>query len=52
MQRACIGDCPNIIHIIGCAVIGIDLAIVMEYVPLGDLKNMLAKWKKLVWNIC
>ena len=47
MQRACNGDCPNIVHILGC-IICEDLAIVLEYIPLGDLRRMLRKWKGLV----
>ena len=47
MQRACSGDCPNIVHILGC-IRGEDLAIVLEYIPLGDLQSMLKKWKELV----
>ena len=47
MQRACCGDCPNIVHILGC-MRGEDFTLVLEYVPLGDLQCMLRKWKELV----
>ena len=40
----------NIVYTLGYIkeVTSTDLAIVLEYVPLGDLRNMLRKWKELV----
>ena len=50
MKKACSGECPNIVYILGYIkeVTSTDLAIVLEYVPLGDLQSMLRKWKELV----
>ena len=46
MQKACCGNCPNIVSLLGCLTKE-DFAVIIEYVPLGDLQSVLRNWKEM-----
>ena len=48
MKRVCLTGNNHIVQIIGCILFEPPIAMVMEYVPFGDLRNNLLQWKEQV----
>ena len=49
MKRVCSTGNNHIVQIIGCILAEPPIAMVMEYVPFGDLHNNLLQWKHQVY---
>jgi proto-oncogene tyrosine-protein kinase Ret len=47
MKRVSLGKCPNIVNTIGCCTLQEPIALVMEYVPYGNLLGYLRTSRKL-----
>ena len=50
MKRVSITGNIHIVQIIGCILNEPPIAMVMEYVPFGDLHSNLVQWKEQVFN--
>ena len=52
MKRVSLGKCPNIVNTIGCCTLQEPIALVMEYVPYGNLLGYLRTSRKLRYVSC
>ena len=50
MKRVSMTGNDHIVQIIGCIINEPPIAMVMEYVPFGDLHSNLLQWKEQVFN--
>ena len=50
MKKVCATGNNHIVQIIGCILSEPPIAMVMEYVPFGDLRSNLLQWKEQVYT--
>ena len=48
MNKVTMGSCPYVVNMVGCCTLQEPLALVLEYVPHGDLLTYLRTVRKLV----
>ena len=51
MAKVSLGVNPHVVKMVGCIISERPLSLIMEYVPLGDLRSCLLAWKPMVSNI-
>ena len=50
MKKITMGNCPYVVNMVGCCTLQEPLALVLEYIPNGDLLTYLRTIRKLVSN--
>ena len=48
MKKVSSGECCHVVQMVGCVSTALPLALVLEFVPFGDLLSYLKYWKKKV----
>jgi len=48
MKKITMGNCPYVVNMVGCCTLQEPLALVLEYIPNGDLLTYLRTIRKLV----
>ena len=48
MKKITMGNCPYVVNMVGCCTLQEPLALVLEYIPNGDLLTYLKTIRKLV----
>ncbi len=48
MKKITMGNCPYLVNMVGCCTLQEPLALVLEYVPHGDLLTYMRTMRKLV----
>ena len=48
MKKITMGNCPYVVNMVGCCTLQEPLALVLEYVPHGDLLTYMRTMRKLV----
>ena len=48
MKKVSTGECCHVVQMVGCVSTALPLALVMEFVPFGDLLSYLKYWRKNV----
>ena len=51
MKKITMGNCPYVVNMVGCCTLQEPLALVLEYIPNGDLLTYLRTIRKLVSNL-
>ena len=50
MAKVSLGVNPHVVKMVGCIISERPLSLIMEYVPMGDLRSCLIAWKPKVIN--
>ena len=48
MKKVSSGECCHVVQMVGCVSTALPLALVLEFVPFGDLLSYLKYWKQKV----
>ena len=48
MKKVSSGECCHVVQMVGCVSTALPLALVLEFVPFGDLLSYLRHWKQKV----
>ena len=53
IAKVSLGVNPHVVKMVGCIISERPLSLIMEYVPLGDLRSCLLAWKsKVILRFC